>query len=63
MAGSEIHTVVAYDHETHFDVNKNKFVYTTKPVACDWAGAVMPENHEKSEEISDRPTNIVNYRD
>ena len=25
-------------------------------VACDWAGAVMPENHEKSEVISDRPT-------
>ena len=25
-------------------------------VACDWAGAVMPENHEKSEVISDRQT-------
>ena len=25
-------------------------------VACDWAGAVMPENYEKSEVISDRPT-------
>ena len=25
-------------------------------VACDWAGAVMPENHEKSEVISDGPT-------
>ena len=31
-------------------------------VACDWAGAVMPENHEKSEVISDRPTDMVNYR-
>ena len=25
MAGSEIHTIVTYDPETHFDVNKNKF--------------------------------------
>ena len=24
-AGSEIHTIVTYDHETHFDVNKKKF--------------------------------------
>ena len=30
MAGSEIHTIVTYDPETHFDVNKNKFVYTTE---------------------------------
>ena len=22
VAGSEIHTIVSYDHETHFDVNK-----------------------------------------
>ena len=42
---------------------RNKFVNTKLTVACDWAGAVMPENHEKSEVISDRPTNIVNYRD
>ena len=25
VAGSEIHTIVTYDPETHFDVNKNKF--------------------------------------
>ena len=24
MAGSEIHTIVTYDPETHFDVNNNK---------------------------------------
>ena len=24
VAGSEIHTIVTYDHETHFDVNKKK---------------------------------------
>ena len=24
-AGSEIHTIVTYDPETHFDVNKTKF--------------------------------------
>ena len=35
---------------------RNKFVYTKLTVACDWAGAVMPENHEKSEVISDQPT-------
>ena len=23
--GSEIHTIVTYDHETHFDVNKKRF--------------------------------------
>ena len=40
---------------------ENKFVYTTEQ-SCDWAGAVMPENHEKSEVISDRPTDMVNYR-
>ena len=44
-------------------IDTNKFVYTKLTVACDWAGAVMPENHEKSEVISDWPTNIVNYRD
>ena len=27
-----------------------------------WAGAVMPENHEKSEVILDRQTDKVNYR-
>ena len=25
VAGSEIHSIVTYDPETHFDVNKNKF--------------------------------------
>ena len=25
VAGSEIHTIVTYDHETHFDVNTTKF--------------------------------------
>ena len=35
---------------------ENKFVYTKAQSREDWAGAVMPENHEKSEVISDRPT-------
>ena len=54
---------------TNQTINKQVCIHEST-VAWDWAGAVMPENHEKSEVISDRPTDrqtdrqtdIVNYR-
>ena len=50
------HTVLAI-----FIENKKKQVRIHDwTVACDWAGAVMPENHEKSEVISDGPTHRHN---